>query len=146
MNPITKFQGKTRFLSNFWPCQIVAKNGTIFPSAEHAYQASKSLLMTDWQRVLACKTPGEAKKVGRSLTIRPDWEQIRLLVMERILRQKFSPESELARLLLDTGEAKIQEGNTWHDNFWGNCVCSRCSNIEGENQLGKLLMKIRSIL
>lgn len=37
----------------------------------------------------------------------------------------------------------IEEIVSWHDNFWGNCTCVKCENIEGQNWLGKLLMKVR---
>jgi hypothetical protein len=37
------------------------------------------------------------------------------------------------------------EGNWWHDNFYGSCTCNKCVN-KGENNLGKILMKIREEL
>ena len=44
-----------------------------------------------------------------------------------------------------TGDAELIEGNTWHDNYWGVCSCSKC-NGRGKNRLGKLLMKVREEL
>lgn len=65
--------------------------------------------------------------------------------MEEILKCKFSNEN-LEKKLLATGDTELIEGNYWHDNFWGQCYCSRCKYIIGHNHLGKLLVKIRNDL
>jgi hypothetical protein len=41
-------------------------------------------------------------------------------------------------LLLATGDMELIEDNDWDDTYWGVC------NGAGENNLGKLLMKIRA--
>ena len=43
----------------------------------------------------------------------------------------------LKERLLKTGKEELVEGNTWHDNYWGNCTCEKCKNIAGQNKLGK---------
>ena len=48
----------------------------------------------------------------------------------------------LKALLLATGDAELQEGNTWNDTFWG--VSSKTG--KGKNTLGKILMKVRGEL
>lgn len=89
------------------------------------------------------KFPGIAKRMGRNYKeLRPDWEEVKFKIMLRCLRLKFAQPS-LRKLLLETKDAKLCEGNTWHDNIFGNCVCDRCKNVKGRNQLGKLLMKVR---
>ena len=60
--------------------------------------------------------------------------------MEDICRAKFTQNEELKKKLIDTGDATLIEGNTWNDTFWGVC------NGVGENNLGKILMKIREEL
>ena len=47
---------------------------------------------------------------------------------------------ELKQKLLETGNTELVEGNTWGDTFWG------VYNVEGENILGRLLMKVREEL
>jgi predicted NAD-dependent protein-ADP-ribosyltransferase YbiA (DUF1768 family) len=47
-------------------------------------------------------------------------------------------------MLLATGDEELIEGNTWHDNTWGNCVCQKCQDIPGRNMLGMLLMELRT--
>jgi predicted NAD-dependent protein-ADP-ribosyltransferase YbiA (DUF1768 family) len=43
----------------------------------------------------------------------------------------------LRNLLIETGDAYIEECNSWNDIFFGVC------NGIGENYLGKIIMKIR---
>lgn len=85
--------------------------------------------------------PGEAKKMGNDLELRPDWEEVKLTVMEILVRQKFLY-PEYMELLLTT-KSYLEEGNYWHDQFWGNCMCKKHIETPGENHLGKILMQIR---
>lgn len=87
-------------------------------------------------------TPGKAKRLGRCCELRPDWESIKDSIMESALKQKFS-DPDFQQALLDTGDEWLEEGNTWHDNYWGVCHCEKCQDIVGKNTLGKLLMKVR---
>lgn len=88
--------------------------------------------------------PGDAKKVGKVVKVRSDWNEKKLGIMEWGLREKFK-DRKLAEDLLLTGDLNLIEENNWHDNFWGTCSCSRCEN-GGLNYLGKILMKIREEL
>lgn len=135
---IDRFWGDYRWLSNFWPCQI--ELGITYASVEHAYQAHKAQGVLDHLYVATSATAGEAKRRGQALELRPDWDGIKLDLMERCLRLKFAPGSELAQRLLDTGDAELIEGNSWGDVFWG--VCGGV----GQNHLGRLLMQIRTEL
>lgn len=82
----------------------------------------------------------ELKAWGKTVDLRSDWSEVRLQVMEDILRIKFSQE-QFKQKLLATGNEELVEGNWWHDKFWGQCPVGT-----GENHLGKLLMKIRKEL
>jgi ribA/ribD-fused uncharacterized protein len=139
---IVEFRGAFRFLSNFWPVEIVPDEAPRirYPSLEHAYQAAKTHVVAEKLFVAGCKSPGAAKRAGRRVTMRDDWDAVKIDVMRELLRQKFAPGSELARLLVETGAAEIVEGNTWGDRFWGEC------DGEGENWLGRLLMEVRDAL
>ena len=59
---------------------------------------------------------------------------------------KFQSHEDLRNQLFATGDAELIEGNDWHDNYWGNCECPRCVSIEGQNHLGKILMRVRNNL
>lgn len=149
---IDSFKGRWFFLSNFYPCDIYYQ-GITYPSVEHYYVAMKikdgqiingQFYSPNDTRELISKvdTPGQVKRLGRSLNLRSDWDSVRLDVMEFGLREKFKKE-ELKNMLISTGNEELIEGNYWHDNFFGVCSCQKCNN-KGENHLGKLLMKIRS--
>lgn len=143
MKAIDSFQGDYRFLSNFWPCCIVWE-GLVYPSLEHAYAASKTDDPAVKEMIRSCPTPGEAKEYLADHQMEPaiSWTiQKKLLVMEALLLLKFGgQEPLLTRALMNTEDAELIEGNTWDDTFWGVC------NHVGENNLGKLLMKIRQTL
>jgi len=135
MNVITQFQNEYRFLSNFW----YMPDGL---TVEHWYQAAKTNDKEWKHKILNTSSPGQAKKLGRQVPLRRDWEDVKLSVMEQLLRLKFSF-PELRQHLIDTYPAELIEGNFWHDNGWGDCYCDKCKYINGKNNLGKLLMKIR---
>lgn len=133
---IDSFQGDHRFLSNFYPARIVL-DGMLFTSVEAAYVAGKTLDRSTRLRIQSLETPGKVKRFGRSIPLRPDWEEVKIPLMLSLLRQKFKEDSVLGDLLWLTGKHELIEGNTWGDTFWGVC------NGVGHNHLGKLLMQIR---
>ena len=138
---IKEFKGKYRFLSNFYMIPV-AYEGIEYPSSEHAFQAAKSLSETERRYIRKIKKAKEAKSAGRAVKIRPDWESIKIEVMETVVRDKFTRHEDLRTALLETGDQDLQEGNTWNDSFWGIIL----STGFGFNNLGKALMKIRSEL
>lgn len=135
---IDKFDGDYAFLSNFYECDVMF-DGYVFKSSEAAYQSAKCLNIEDRKQFLTL-TPGQAKRKGQKVELRPDWESIKLNVMESILIDKFARNYELAEKLVKTAYSELVEGNTWGDTYWGVC------DGQGENHLGELLMKVRSIL
>lgn len=139
MTEIKGFFGQYRFLSNFWPAPINV-NGKTYPTSEHAYQALKTTNDQDHERIRLCQTPAESKKLVRSMKANPQWDAVKLEVMEQLIRAKFTQNPSLAANLKATGSAHLEETNTWNDTFWGVC------NGKGKNHLGQILMKIRSEL
>jgi ribA/ribD-fused uncharacterized protein len=139
---IDEFRGEYDFLSNFYPCKVFMLNDLTkqlwtVPTAEHAFQMSKTKDLKEQKIIMACKTAGEAKKAGRKVTLRDDWESIKLKVMYEVVYSKFSMDDNLKSRLLATGDAKLIEGNNWGDFYWGVC------RGVGENHLGKILMRVR---
>jgi len=134
---IDSFQGQYRFLSNFYPCEIQFE-GITYPSVEHAYQSAKTQDSVERRRIAAMATPADAKAAGRLLRYRPDWERAKYDVMLVCVRYKFTRHPELAQQLLETGDAHLEEGNTWNDQIWG------VYEGKGTNWLGKILMQVRS--
>lgn len=139
MNCINRFDGQYAFLSNFYPTTVVF-NGTAYPSAEAAYQAAKCLDPEEARYFIHCYSAAMAKKRGKTVKIRPDWNDVKIDTMQSIVLAKFMQNKELRALLLDTGDAELIEGNYWNDTFWGIC------RGRGANHLGKILMAIRDEL
>ncbi len=143
---IDSFKGEYRWLSNFHLAEVEFE-GIKYPSTEHAYQAAKSDSKEIREEISKLEKPNQAKKAGKLFTVLPpDWHTSRKFeVMEAVLREKFFKHPDLRTKLLETGAVELIEGNTWHDNEWGSCICEKCNNT-GKNNLGKLLMKIREEL
>jgi ribA/ribD-fused uncharacterized protein len=129
------FRDEYEFLSNFYSVEIEYE-GVVFPTVEHAFQAAKTLDVDERRKIAAVAAPGSAKRLGRRVRLRSDWEQIKVGLMRDLLRQKFG-NLDLAERLLATGAAELIEGNSWNDTFWGVC------GGRGRNMLGQLLMEIR---
>lgn len=112
---IDSFKGEYRFLSNFSPGQI--KHGEVYPTAEHLYQALKTLDPEERKFVRIAPTPGEAKRRGKKITLREDWDKVKDNIMRMILALKFSQNPNLMKKLLATGDQQLIEGNTWGDTY-----------------------------
>lgn len=135
---LNSFRGQYRFLSNFFPA-LCHWEGITYPTVEHAYQAAKTLSFDARAVIAGALTAQEAKHLGRHVTLRADWDRVKLPIMTDLLHLKFS-NREVGNLLLLTGDAELVAGNWWGDRFWG--VCAGV----GENHLGKLLMQVRDEL
>lgn len=135
---ITEFRGNYAFLSNFYHAEVLYR-GYWYANNEAAFQAQKTLSTRERQRfcIASMSNPTEAKRLGRKVTIRPDWEQIKLQCMYEICMSKFVQHPKLRNVLLATGESVLIEGNAWGDRYWG------MVNGHGENHLGRILMDIR---
>lgn len=137
MSVIDSFSGAHRFLSNFAPA-AVQLDGVMYPTVEHAFQAAKTFDFAARTNIQRCATAADAKRAGRRVVLRSDWEQVKIRIMEDLLRQKFASPG-MRDLLNATRGRDLVEGNTWGDRFWG-----VCGGI-GENHLGRLLMHIRDV-
>lgn len=133
---IKGFFNEYKFLSNFELGEVLYE-GVRYPSSENAYQAAKSL-DTNIRNKFINITPSESKKLGRSIEVREDWEQVKYGVMYNIVLDKFIRNPKLGDLLINTGDKYLEETNYWNDKIWG--VCKGV----GTNWLGKILMDVRN--
>ena len=134
---ISEFNGEYSFLSNFYPSKITY-GSIVWPTVEHAFQAHKTVHATQREAIRQAATPGKAKRLGRTVQLRPNWEHKRTAIMLELLHEKFKLDSELGKRLAATGDRPLIEGNTWNDTFWGVC------KGKGMNMLGSLLMIVRA--
>lgn len=139
---IGEFKGEYAFLSNFYPASFVYNN-FYWSNSEAAYQAMKSLDPRVHSKFASYTNPGEAKRAGKMVDLRPDWDEVKQEIMLDIVFCKFKQNPDLRDKLLATGHARLEEGNTWKDTYWG--VCPPYSG-KGANNLGKILMTVRTLL
>lgn len=132
---ICGFFNDYRFLSNFHLSPLEF-SGVVYPSVEHAYQAVKTTDKEKREAIRVTATPAIARKMGQNVVLCDDWEEVKVPIMEALLRMKFK-DPELKQKLIDTYPKPLVEYNWWGDKFWG------VYEGRGENMLGKLLMKIR---
>lgn len=150
-NNICGFFGPYRWLSNFWKCPNgIVYEGLKYPSTEHAYQAAKvpkgtviQIAKTNSTLDRVSFTTVSAKEVKRYGHIIPkphNWDSIKFDIMKELLTLKFQ-DIDFRRMLFDTGYKHLEERNSWGDLYWG-------TNEQGigQNNLGKILMTIRSRL
>lgn len=139
---ISKFDGTDyAFLSNFYLCSVRVcfpdYGCWTFPSSENAFQAAKC---PERAAEFADLTPSQSKRLGRSVSLRSDWENVKDDVMHDVVLAKFQQNPDLAQALIATGTEELIEGNTWGDRYWGRV------NGVGKNMLGKTLMQVRDEL
>jgi len=136
LKEIKGFFGEYRFLSNFHQCPVYFE-GSMYPSTENAFMAAKTLDLDERLQFRKIE-PKEAKAIGRQIKLRADWEEVKYDVMASVIFDKFYRNKGIRQKLIDTGSAYLEETNHWNDRIWGVC------EGEGQNHLGKILMRIRS--
>ncbi|MFA5670636.1 MAG: NADAR family protein [Candidatus Dojkabacteria bacterium] len=139
MGVIKSFTGGYRFLSNFYESPI-EYHGRNYVSVEHAFQAAKATCERDHDYVTGAETAGIAKRRGREIKRREDWDEIKVSIMAELVWAKFSQNLDLAKKLIETYPHELIEGNQHKDKFWG------MVNGVGKNYLGKILMFVRAKL
>jgi len=137
---ISVFMGTFRFMSNMHTCIITLRNRN-YQSVEHFYQACKATNKADFELVANAKDPYEAKRLGRKIKCRNDWNDVKDDVMQAGIDAKFIIGTKLAQKLIDTYPYILEEGNGCGDRYWGVDYAGR-----GYNKLGKMLMAKREEL
>lgn len=131
------FKNEYDFLSNMYPCPITLTIGGrtfTFTCSESAFQACKCPNVV---HLFVPLNGYDAKKLGKKVPLMvTDWNKQRIPIMYTIVSAKFTQHPELIQRLCSIKE-DIVEDNTWGDTFWGK------SNGIGQNNLGKILMRIR---
>lgn len=138
MDKIDSFREEYFFLSNFYEIPVEF-DGITYTNTEAAFQAQKCADYEE-RKQFSTLNPSEAKKLGRKVRLRLDWESVKLGLMHDIVRSKFEQHPELAAKLMETGDSYLEEGNTWGDRIWGTV------NGQGANHLGRILMDVRNEL
>ena len=117
-------------------------NGIYYKTVEHFYQASKYNDPVIINKILSCNTPKEASIIGRDRNNKRinDFKSIKLDKMYEANLEKFKQNPDILKKLLETGEEEIRE-MTVKESYWG-----VGPNLDGENHMGIILMKVRNEL
>ena len=140
--PVLFYMQEFYCLDNFSAFKVLWQ-GTEYMTAEHAYQAAKfDHLQTMGNYICGASSAHEAKRIAKTFAhhVRPDWSEVRVAVMEDVLRAKMHQHEFVREKLLETGDREIIEDSP-KDTFWG-----RGPNGDGENNVGKIWMKLRAEL
>eukprot|EP00928_Gymnodinium_smaydae_P066326 TRINITY_DN49359_c0_g1_i1.p1 TRINITY_DN49359_c0_g1~~TRINITY_DN49359_c0_g1_i1.p1 ORF type:complete len:195 (+),score=19.45 TRINITY_DN49359_c0_g1_i1:68-586(+) len=117
----------------------ISVDGREWPSTEHYFQAMKFEGTPLADRVRETIHPLEAKRLGRTGRLRPDWERVKYEVMLRAVRAKFQQHADLRAKLLSTAPFPIVEHCL--DAEWGDG-----GNGSGKNLFGQVLTRVRAEL
>jgi ribA/ribD-fused uncharacterized protein len=140
MDAVKGFRGDYSFLSNFYPSPFYLA-GDRYLTGEHAFQCMKTRSEPERILIQMQRRPADAKRIGREVTLRPDWESVKAYIMYKVVFEKFNQNPPLLNLLFRTGDAMLYEVNTWGDTYWG-----VNPQGEGSNTLGLILMRARAEL
>lgn len=141
---ITDYQLSLLPLDNFSAFGLVMDN-EYFQTSEHAFQYLK-FVDSNYeiaQKIKNSYSPNEARKIAHEnkkykIT---NWSDVKYKNMEKVLRLKVEQNSVVKKKLLATKDYIIAEYCTDEDTEWG-----LDNNNHGENNLGKIWMKIREEL
>ncbi len=141
MDQILFYERKYYFFSNF-SAFAVEWRGTVWMTAEHAYQAAKFSDETIVNAIRDARSAHDTKKIAQANRdkTRPDWQKVKLGFMEEIVRAKLLQYPYIREMLLESGDAEIIEDSP-KDSFWG-----WGPDRQGQNHLGKIWMKLRAEL
>jgi ribA/ribD-fused uncharacterized protein len=141
-----------KWLSTFNRGEPFNYDGLLYPTVEHAFHAQKvdDEKKEEYQELFTNDEidPSEAKKMGgkknfelNSFSLRKDWDNVKLEKMKEITMEYYAANPKLAEKLRKTGSKKLLHTGFRIDDYWG-----IKKNGEGENNHGKILMKIRETI
>lgn len=126
--------------SNFSSFAVKWK-GKLWPTSEHAYQAAHFFKTAPAlaNKIHKAKSAYEAYKLANLYADKDqeNWNEIKITIMEDIVRHKLKQHSYIMHKLMQTGKRLIVEDSP-KDAFWG-----WGPKRDGRNELGKIWMKLR---
>lgn len=127
------------FALNNFSAHTIKYNGIFYPTAEHAFHGAKFDDEKIKEEIRNTTSPLEAFELGKKYKLlrKTNWNEIKVNILYEILKEKVKQHEEVKKVLLSTNEEEIVEDNP-NDDFWGNG-----KDGSGQNQTGKILMKIR---
>lgn len=135
---VKSFRDEYMFLSNFFLTEVQFE-GLTYKNSEAAFQSAKTLDMGK-RKQFQSMNPLQAKRAGKKVELREDWEEVKNQIMYQICKDKFERNFVIRDKLIELEGVELIEGNNYGDTYWG------VSDGIGENHLGKILMRVRDEL
>jgi ribA/ribD-fused uncharacterized protein len=135
-----KFYTPKFYIFNNFSAHAISYDGELYPTCEHAYQASKCTDPVGREEIRNARSPLLAKELANEtyrIAKDPDWKTKKVAVVEEILRAKIAQHPEAREALKESGREEIVEDSPT-DYFWG-----EGADGSGQNMLGTLWMKLR---
>ena len=125
------------FLSNWYPCKIKYK-GLDFSSSEQLFMWMKAKHFKDEEiadEILKCKTPKEAKKLGRKVRgfDQSVWDDVKVKYMHDAIDCKFEQNPELKSKSMELGKSRYFVEGSPYDKIWG--IGLDWQDVRAENEL-----------
>lgn len=124
------------YLSNDVPTPVVVY-GAEYPSVTHAYWALSTDDPTAAEAIRLAPRASEAYALGVEARRKAGWSDVRLAVMNELVRAKFEQHPDLAARLMATGDARISGAFSLSGRYWQ-------GGPHGRNWLGRILELVRS--
>ncbi len=109
---------------NFWPCSF-EEDGVVFTCAEQYFQYKKSFDTEDQKKVLECRSGIKSWVVGSRVTLRRDWEKVKVKIMYEGNLAKFKQNTDLAERLISSKGSVIFYNSTLFWNYWNGLIMER---------------------
>ena len=140
-------------LSN-WGRFPVVYNNIKLPTLEHAFMHEKCICNDDVisaKAVLQSPEPYQAKQIGDTMKLTDKWTDVKSnKVMSDLLKVKFTPDSDLTRELLSTGDKHLVESGRNKEYACGLSLVNKYifdkKKHSGKNRLGTQLMERHSAI
>ncbi len=138
--PINFLENEYNYLSPF-SAHAIEIWGEVFPTVEHAYQASRIKPGPEREAIKNARSPLDAWREGQKYKDNPDLQIPNFdkdATMEELFRAKMNQHQDIARILKESGDRELLKVSDT-DSYWGTG-----KDGTGQNKMGKLWMKLRA--
>ncbi len=154
VDKIMVFYGASCPFSTFYPAKFRDEYGYIFSSSQQYFEYRKAVFAGDdisAHKIRKATSPKQCKQIGDRLRLNHGvWDKLATDIMYKGCVLKFSQNLNLKQCLLDTEDAVLAEAG--YDKLWGIGLGMESPNVtkrgkwKGQNLLGDVLMRVRSVL
>ncbi len=117
--------GKTHKECDNFSVNPFVVDGVEYLTAEHYFQVQKTDIESERKEILKSKSPLDAWILGNQVTLRSDWEKIKVRVMYEGNLERFLQNPQIAETLCSTKGSIVMSGSTTFWNKWNGKIMER---------------------